>query len=217
MTVFAYTRVSTTGQTVENQKLQISEAGFSVTEWYEDSGVSGSTEALQRPAFSAMVKKLTSGDTVVVWDMSRLGRNTASVILTIEHLVKLGVHLRIMQFGGLDVASSMGKFFMSVMAAAAELERSQLIDRVHAGLERAKSNGAVLGGSYKLTPDEMTRLIENKQKLSAVKLATEFDVSYASVMKYRKLYSTENDLLVYANNWASVNEAQAQYKEKLNG
>ena len=213
MAIYGYVRVSTDEQTVENQKLQITNAGFAVTEWFADEGVSGASNALERPAFKKMLSKLTKEDSVIVVDMSRLGRNAASVLLTIEHLVKMDVHLRIMQFGGLDVSSSMGKFFMSVMAAAAELERSQLIDRVHAGLDRAKANGAVIGGSYKLTPDRMRELIENKQKYSCRKLAEVFEVSYASVMKWRAQYKCEADLVAYAADWASVNEAQTLYKE----
>uniref|UniRef100_UPI00356B1036 recombinase family protein n=1 Tax=Zhongshania sp. TaxID=1971902 RepID=UPI00356B1036 len=75
--VFAYCRVSTTEQATENQLFAIQKAGFEVTnDRCVSETISGSTEAMKRPAFRAMVEhSLEKGDTLVVLKLDRLGRD----------------------------------------------------------------------------------------------------------------------------------------------
>ena len=72
---FAYVRVSTTGQTTENQIQEIEAAGFHVeSRRIVTETISGSTAIAQRRGFSRLMDKLESGDILIVTKLDRLGR-----------------------------------------------------------------------------------------------------------------------------------------------
>lgn len=154
MAIYGYIRVSTEGkgQTTDNQKKLISDAGFSVDEFFSEDGVSGSIKALERPAFSRMMAKVQTGDTVIITMVDRLGRSASDILNVVEHLKELGIKLRVLQFDSMDITSSMGKMVLTCMAAMAELERNILIERTHAGLQRTKEQGTVLGPPLTVEP-----------------------------------------------------------------
>lgn len=75
---FAYVRVSTTGQTTENQIQEIEAAGFQVQPHrIVNETVSGSTAIAQRRGFSRLMDKLESGDILIVTKLDRLGRDAS--------------------------------------------------------------------------------------------------------------------------------------------
>jgi putative DNA-invertase from lambdoid prophage Rac len=78
--VFAYCRVSTAGQTTDNQIEEIAAAGFKVlpTRAITET-VSGSIAASERPGFRKLMDKLEAGDVLVVTKLDRLGRNAMDV------------------------------------------------------------------------------------------------------------------------------------------
>lgn len=61
MAIFAYGRVSTKDQTSENQRQDIEKAGIKVDFWFADEGVSGKTQASQRPQFKALLNQIRDG------------------------------------------------------------------------------------------------------------------------------------------------------------
>ena len=85
--VFAYCRVSTSDQTTENQALEISAAGFSVSpSRIVSETVSGSVPASSRPGFASLLNRLEKGDVLIVTKLDRLGRNAMDVRMTVERL-----------------------------------------------------------------------------------------------------------------------------------
>lgn len=88
MAVFGYGRVSTKGQTTENQLHEIRAAGYQVeTEfWYAEEGVSGKVPALQRPEFIKLLGQIRLGEVLVVTKLDRLGRDAQDVSATIKML-----------------------------------------------------------------------------------------------------------------------------------
>lgn len=162
MTTFAYLRVSLEELHTDNQRKMIEDAGFSVDQYICEEGVSGSTKAMERPEFSKMISKAKKGDRVICTMIDRLGRSASDVLNTIEELQERGIHVVILQFGGIDVTSSMGKMVCTVMAACAELERNVLIERTKAGMQRTKSEGTKLGRPLKITPDDMEEIVKEK-------------------------------------------------------
>lgn len=144
--VFAYCRVSTCDQTTENQVREIAAAGFAVDpRRVIEETVSGSVAASLRPGFAKLLDRLDPGDVLVTTKLDRLGRNAMDVRQTVELLTGIGVRVHCLALGGMDLNSSTGKMMMSVIAAMAEFERDLLIERTHAGLERAKAAGKQLG------------------------------------------------------------------------
>ena len=126
--VFAYCRVSTSGQTTDNQIQEITAAGFHVMPMRVIAEtISGSVAAGERPGFRKLQEKLETGDVLIVTKLDRLGRNAMDVRQTVEALAKLGVKVHCLALGGVDLTSPAGKMTMAVISAVAEFERDLLV------------------------------------------------------------------------------------------
>jgi len=143
---FAYVRVSTAGQTTENQVREIEAAGFKVeARRVVSETVSGSSAIEQRPGFMRLLDKLEPDDVLIVTRLDRLGRNAIDVATTVDRLATAGVRVHCLALGGVDLTSSAGRMTMGVINAVAQFERDLLIERTQAGLQRAKAEGATFG------------------------------------------------------------------------
>ena len=184
MATFAYGRVSTREQTTENQRLDIEKAGFKVDYWFADEGVSGKTNASQRPQFAAMLGKIRDGETLVVSKLDRLGRVAQDVCATIKLLAARNIEVVVLQLGKLDLASTPGKLMLTMLAAVAEMERDLLVERTQSGLARAKAQGKTLGRPVKTTDAERAVIIDLKAKGTSVSaLSRTYNVSRASILR----------------------------------
>lgn len=188
MHTFLYARVSTSGQTTENQLLEIAAAGYEADTTYEDV-ISGKVPAMERPEFSKMMD--TIGRTkkpkrLIVTKLDRLGRDAVDILGTVRALEATGCAVRVLQLGDLDLTSSAGKLVLSTLAAVAEMERDILIERTHAGLARAKKEGKRLGRP-KATDDEAAAAIRRAlaEGTSVSQVAKEHGVSRQTVMRIR--------------------------------
>lgn len=190
MAVFGYGRVSTTQQTTDNQLLELKQAGYQVDYWFADTGVSGKVSATQRKQFAELLHKIRDGETLVVAKIDRLGRDAVDVLQTIKLLEHRSIKVIICQFGNLDVTSSTGKLLLTMLSAVAEMERDLLIERTHAGLERAKAEGKRLGRPSKTTEQqrrEICSLIEQGTTVSEI--ARRYSISRACVLKVKERQS----------------------------
>ncbi|MBB4000084.1 recombinase family protein [Aureimonas pseudogalii] len=185
--LFAYVRVSTNGQTTDNQIGEIRAAGFEVqVRRVVSETVSGSLAAKDREGFRKLLDRMEEGDILVVTKMDRLGRNAMDVRATVELLAEMGVKVHCLALGGVDLTSSTGRMTMSVINAVAEFERDLLIERTHAGLIRAKEQGRVLGRPAKLSA-EQKRVVRDRlgEGASISALAREFAVSRLTIQRAR--------------------------------
>lgn len=183
MAIIGYTRVSTKEQTVENQRREISAAGYHVDFWFEDEGVSGKMSALQRPQFAKMLERIRDGETLVVTKLDRLGRDAQDVGATIKMLAARGIQVIVLQLGKLDLASAAGKLMLTMLAAVAEMERDLLVERTQAGLARAKAQGKVLGRKPKTTEHQRQAIkVAHGAGTSVSALAREYGISRASIL-----------------------------------
>ena len=188
MAVFGYARVSTTGQTTDNQRLELEQAGYKIEPdfWYADDGISGKVSASQRPAFKRMLAQIRKDETLVVSKLDRLGRDAIDVLQTVRLLGERGIKVIVHQLGATDLTSPAGKLLLSMLAAVAEMERDLLVERTQAGLARAKAEGKVLGRPSKTTPEQRTE-IRNRlgagESVSA--LARLYGVSRANIIGIR--------------------------------
>jgi len=184
---FAYVRVSTSGQTTDNQLQEIQAAGFSieprraVTET-----ISGSVATAQRRSFARLLDRLEAGDVLVVTKLDRLGRNAMDVGSTVAKLADLGVRVHCLALGGVDLTSSTGKLTMNVINAVAEFERDLLIERTQAGLSRAKAEGKRLGRPASLAADQRSSVAQRLREGAGVSaLAREFKTSRQTILRIR--------------------------------
>ncbi len=184
---FAYVRVSTAGQTTENQLHEIEAAGFTVEpRRIVSETISGSTAAAQRRGFIRLMDKLESGDILVVTKLDRLGRNAMDVRATVDRLATLGVRVHCLALGGADLTSAAGKMTMQVIAAVAEFERDLLVERTQAGLARARAEGKSIGRPGALTQsqrEDIVRRLDGGASVSA--LAREYATSRQTIIRAR--------------------------------
>lgn len=185
--IFAYTRVSTTDQETSNQLLEIKAAGYSIEPHrYIEERISGSIEAFKRPAFLQLTQKLEQGDTLVVTKLDRLGRDSIDIQKTVQWFSAQGIRLIVLQLGNLDLTSSSGALMIKVLSAVADFERQLIIERVQAGLARAKAENKKLGRPSKTSPSDQQQIISMlAQGTTVSQLAREFKVSRASIIKIR--------------------------------
>ena len=145
-----YVRVSTDGQTVDNQRLALEavceQRGWQVVQVYADNGISGAKGRKQRPGLDALLKDASRGrfNVVLAWALDRLGRSLLDLLDTLSELETVGVALVLKQ-QAIDTTTAAGRMFFQVTGAFAEFERAMIRSRVKAGLERAKARGVRLG------------------------------------------------------------------------
>jgi putative DNA-invertase from lambdoid prophage Rac len=180
--IFAYCRVSTLGQTTENQVLEIKTAGFDLqAQRVIEETISGSTSTSERKGFNTLLDRMESGDVLVVTKLDRLGRNAIDVQSTVELLEGKGIRVHCLALGGVDLTSPAGKMTMGVLAAVAQFERDLLIERTQSGLERAKAEGKVLGRPAKASAEQVQAL-KRKDK-SQSEAAAELNISLSTVKR----------------------------------
>lgn len=145
-----YLRVSTDQQTTENQRIALTEVaeqrGWIVVEEYEDAGISGSKGREQRPGLDKLLKDASRGkfDVVMAWAVDRLGRSLQDLIGTLEGLKAAKVDLFLHQ-QAVDTTTPAGRAMFGMLGVFAEFERSMIVARVNAGLDRAREAGKQLG------------------------------------------------------------------------
>jgi DNA invertase Pin-like site-specific DNA recombinase len=141
-----YARVNTFDQDPENQlqelRRYVEARGWTAAE-YVDHGVSGAKE--RRPALDRLLvdARRRRFDVLVCWRLDRLGRNLKHLI-TLEDLQALGVAF-VSLAEGIDATTPTGRLQMQILGAIAEFERGRIVERVRAGLARAKAQGQRLG------------------------------------------------------------------------
>jgi len=145
-----YARVSTDGQTCDNQLRELREVatrnGWEVAAEYVDAGISGAKGRDQRPQLDAMLKASTRRelDVVMSWSVDRLGRSLVDLLSLLGELHAKSVDLYLHQ-QGIDTTTPAGRAMFQMMGVFAEFERSMIRDRVKAGLDRARAQGKQLG------------------------------------------------------------------------
>lgn len=184
---FAYIRVSTTGQTTDNQRGEIKAAGFAIEpRRIVTETVSGNTALAQRPGFAKLLDRLEAGDVLVVTKLDRLGRDAIDVTTTVRRLEELGVRVHCLALGGVDLTSSAGKMTMNVINAVAQFERDLLIERTQSGLARAKADGRILGRPPRLSARQKQEVLAGlAQGLSVSALARTHQTSRQTIMRIR--------------------------------
>jgi DNA invertase Pin-like site-specific DNA recombinase len=148
--VALYLRVSTDGQTTDNQRIQLEsvarQRGWDIVAQYDDNGVSGAKGRLHRKQFDAMIKAATRGefDMIAAWSVDRLGRSLQDLVSFLNELQSVGCDLYLHQ-QALDTSTPAGRAMFGMCGVFAEFERSMIQERVKAGLQRARAKGTVLG------------------------------------------------------------------------
>ncbi|EEV9968842.1 TPA: recombinase family protein [Escherichia coli] len=165
--LIGYVRVSTNDQNTDLQRNALNCAGCELI--FEDK-ISGTKS--ERPGLKKLLRTLSAGDTLVVWN-----------VVLVEELRERGINFRSLT-DSIDTSTPMGRFFFHVMGALAEMERELIVERTKAGLEAARAQGRIGGRRPKLTPEQWAqagRLIASgvpRQKVAII-----YDVGVSTLYK----------------------------------
>jgi len=180
-----YLRVSTVDQNPQSQGIELREfarlRGYEIVQEYCDHGVSGTK--VRRPALDQLLKDAhrRKFDAVLVWSCDRLARSTKHFLQVLDELNELGVQF-LSQREAIDTEGPLGRAIIVIISAIAELERSLIVERVRAGMRRAKLEGRRIGRAP-LDVDRASLVRDRLSGMSLTHTARKYSVSRASVVR----------------------------------
>lgn len=184
MLAAAYLRVSKAEDghdTIENQRPLIEklcrERGFRVHDFYEDDDVSGKIPMERRPEGARLFAdaRLRAFDTVVVWRVDRLGRDTRQILNAAHDLKSVGLKV-VSATEAFDTTTSAGELMFEMLASFAAHERRTILERSKAGCLRSVGEGAYHGGvvayGYRVEGERRNaRLVPNEEPFPGIGLS----------------------------------------------
>ena len=183
-----YFRVSTKDQSIDAQR---SAWVGQFDKEFKDEGVSGAVLAADRPGFAALLKFVRSGDTVVVYAVDRLGRDSIDVQSTVKGLIDRGVSVEVRGLG--KVEGEAGRLILAVLAQVAEMEKAKILDRCDSGRITARESLAATGKTHKGKASLGRPVAGNafevvtwrkENRASIAKTAAHFKLGIATVKRY---------------------------------
>ena len=204
--VYTYTRVSTAmqvdGYSLDAQKAKMKAYAdyndYEIVGEYEDAGKSGkSIEG--RAQFSQMMEDIKSGKDgvsyVLVFKLSRFGRNAADVLSSLQVMQDFGVNLVCVE-DGIDSSKDAGKLMISVLSAVAEIERENIrVQTMEGRIQKAREgrwNGGFAPYGYRLVDG---KLIINEEEAEIVRLIFQKYVYEGYGVKRICNYLVENNIM----------------------
>lgn len=195
--VVVYTRVSTEMQVdgysleaqLKDMKDYCKKNEYTILKQYEEAGHSGKNIS-GRPVFKQMMSDIEKGlkyDYVLVWKLSRFGRNACDIFNSLEELQRNDVNLICIK-ENIDSSTSSGKMMLQMLGVFAEVERDNISDATMNGrLEKARQgkwNGGFAPYGY-ILKDGKLEIVEEEAKIVRLIYKLYIDLSgYTSVTKY---------------------------------
>lgn len=178
--IIGYARISTPHQKFDSQLQALNHFGCDFI--YREC-VSGRN--IQRNELNQALKKLSPGDTFVIYKLDRLSRGTKHLLSLMEEFNQRNINFISIQ-NSIDTSTSMGKFFFTIMSAFAEMEADLIRERVLSGLETAKENGVKLGRPKKMVDVDKIVTLYTADHKTVTEIAKIMNLSRPTIYKYLK-------------------------------
>lgn len=186
-----YLRVSTVDQHPETQLFDLrqmaAQRGYEIVHEYTDR-ISG-TKA-KRPGLDQMMSDARRGrfDVVLVWACDRIARSTRHFLAVLDDLNRLNIEF-ISFREQVDTSGPLGRAIIVIVGAVAELERSLIVERVRAGMRRARLEGRHIGRNP-LELDHAGIQRDRRQGQSLRQIAKGHRISTATVQRVLREHVT---------------------------
>lgn len=188
--LLGYARVSTDGQDLSSQIDQLRRAGCCTM--YTEHASGASTKNLIE--LGKCIAAASSGDTIVVTELSRFGRSLKDLLLLLDLLIERGIQIKSLK-ENLDTSNPIGRLMFQMLGSFSEFERNIISDRTKRALKFKKSQGIVPGFPKKFTDEQEIEFYREYKTTGATlkDLAKKYEVSITSMFNYIK--RAENNLL----------------------
>ncbi|PLZ00548.1 invertase [Burkholderia sp. WAC0059] len=173
-----YARVSTEDQHLDLQIAALKVAGCELL--FKDYGVSG--VKFSRPGLDSALRRLTAGDTLVVWRLDRLGRSLHKLVELVEQMKLQGVQFESLT-ESINTNSPSGTLVFHMFAALAQFERSLISERTRAGMRAARDLGAVPGRRPALTQRQSEDALKMLSHMPLGDVASSFGVHPRTIQR----------------------------------
>jgi len=185
----AYCRISTADQSLDRQRDEVEAKGADRV--YSD--VASGKKGAVRPGWDECLRSLRAGDTLMVTELSRLGRSTSQLAALADELAERGIALRILNVG-VDTSTSAGRLVFDIIAAVSQMERELLIERTQSGLAAARARGRKGGRKREFSPAAVRKAQEQYDRgdLSVTEIARLAGVSRQTLYRYLTITGGES-------------------------
>jgi len=130
-------------------------------------------------------------DVMLVWSCDRLARSTKHLLQTIDELNGMGVQF-LSQREAIDTEGPLGRAILVIVSAMAELERCLIVERVRAGMRRARLEGRQIGRA-RLDVNRQQVIADRRSGMSLTQVARKHGISRASVCRLMKGANSQPD------------------------
>jgi DNA invertase Pin-like site-specific DNA recombinase len=177
-----YARVSTDDQHTENQIEQLEKAGCERV--YRENASGGRWD---RPELQDCLKHIRKGDTLVVWKLDRLTRSLSDLLRILAKVDEAGAGFRSLT-ESIDTTQPAGRLMMNMLGSFNQFEREIIKERTKLGLQRARANGRIGGGRYKLSASQQAEAIKMIRigEKSQAEIAELFNVDRSTISRMMK-------------------------------
>jgi DNA invertase Pin-like site-specific DNA recombinase len=174
-----YARVSTYGQTLDAQLVQLRKEGCAPIYREKASGAQPTRRELLR-----MLKALRSGDVVTVTRIDRLARSTFDLFAIVKQIVDAGGQFRSLAEPWADTGTSTGRLMIAVLGGLTDVERDLIRTRTAEGRSRAKARGQHMGRPPKLNLAQQAEARRRRAEGATLKeLAKSYNVGRATISR----------------------------------
>lgn len=179
--LFGYARVSTTDQKLDRQIDSLSEHGVHKANIYQEK-ITGTKR--NRPELDRLMENIQAGDTVIISELTRLGRSTRDLINISEQFQDKGVELISLK-ENIDTTTATGKAMFGMLSVMAQFERDIISERTKEGLKSARARGNLGGRPSTSTKDiERALILYEAKDLSVKDICELIGISKPTLYKY---------------------------------